>query len=243
MPDSFLTLLELTKRGGLDLAVGLVQEINTVAPELTDLSGRAVAGISYTIHKQVALPGQGNAIFRNANEGSTLKSGKVERSMGSCFFVDIPLQVDEAVIRSGAAEGISGAEVMAQEATGAFRQSVISIGDQFYRGTTADAKGFAGIQAQYDASACEVSAGGASSNATSAWLIWNDPQGVHWIFGQGQGLVTADWTRQKVTDANGGHYCSESVQTRGKVSWYLRERVEGRRGENGTMGSRGEGCQ
>jgi len=37
--------------------------------------------------------------------------------------------------------------------------------------------------------------------------------------------------------------CSESVQTRGKVSWYLRERVEGRRGENGTMGSRGEGCQ
>lgn len=206
MPDSTLTLLELTKRSNMDLAVGLVQEINTVAPELTDLTGRAVTGIAYTIHKQVTLPGTSGSMFRNANEGSLLASGKVERSMGSCYFLDIPLQVDEAIVRSGAAEGMSPAEVLAQEATSAFRNAIIGVGDQFYRGTTADTKGFAGLQAQYDATNCEVSAGGVSGSASSAYLIWNDPQGVHWVFGRGQGLITGDWMRQKVTDANSKHF-------------------------------------
>ena len=40
MADKFLTLLDITKRNNADAAVGLIEEVNTVAPELMELKGQ-----------------------------------------------------------------------------------------------------------------------------------------------------------------------------------------------------------
>jgi len=203
MADKFLTLLDVTKMSGGDPAVGLIEEVNTVAPELMDLMGRPINGITFNNKKRTVLPRSGGTVFRNANEGSDVAASTYEETRGSCYFLDIPIQVDEAVVNSGKQEGASSAEIFASETTGVVRQALISLGDQFYRGTTADAKGFQGLQATYDTTNCEVSATGSSGSATSAWLIWNDPQGVHWVFGNNSGLnLPAEWNRQLVQDTN-----------------------------------------
>ncbi len=207
MADKFLTLLDMTKRGGTDPAVGLIEEVNTVAPELTELMGRPINGITYKHKKRTVLPAGGTTVFRNANQGSDVAASTYEETLGSCYFLDIPLQVDEAVIHAGVAEGASMSEVHADEATGAVRQAIIGVGDQFYRGVSADSKGFVGLQSVYDSTNCEVNATGSSGSATSAWLIWNDPQGVHWVFGNNQGIQLRDtWQRQQVRDASSKAY-------------------------------------
>lgn len=199
MADKVLTLLDITKRDGTDQAVGLVEEVVTVAPELDQMLGIAINGITYKLKKRTVLPTSG---FRNANEGSDLAASTYENAVGACYFLDVPLRVDEAVVDSGMAEGNSRAAILADEAAGALRSSLITVGDQFYRGTTANAKGFAGLLSLYDSTNCEVSATGSSGSATSAWLVWNDPQGVHFIWGNQRGIQMGEWQRQQVTDAN-----------------------------------------
>jgi hypothetical protein len=198
MADKFLTLLDITKRnvGADGAAVGLIEEVNTVAPELEALMGRPVNGTTYKLKKRTALPA--SPVFRNANEGTDIVSGSYEQTIGQCFFLDAQLQVDEMVVSAGEAEGNSQAEILADEAIGVVRQKLIHAGDQFYRGTTADSKGFVGLQSLYDTTNCEVSALGTTSNCTSAWLVWNDPMGLHWIFGRQMGLTMGEWVRQQV---------------------------------------------
>jgi hypothetical protein len=201
MAEKFLTLLDITKRNGCDAAVGLIEEVNTVAPELEVLSGRPISGITYKIKKRTALPG--GPAFRNANEGSSIISSSYDQTIGQCYFLDGQLQVDEAVVTSGEAEGNTREEIFADESIGILQQKLISVGDQFYRGETADSKGFVGLKNLYDTANCEVDAGGSSGTASSAWLVWNDLQGVHWIFGNGNGLAMNEWQRQQVSDADG----------------------------------------
>ncbi len=210
MADKFLTLLDVTKMGGSDPAVGLIEEVNTVAPELMELKGRPINGITFKHKKRTVLAkdSAGNiSVFRHANQGQVIVSSNYEESQGSCYFLDIPLQIDEAVVNSGKQEGSSSQEIFASETTGIVRQALISLGDQFYRGTSADAKGFQGLLSTYDSTNCEVSAAGSSGAATSVWLIWNDPQGVHWVFGNNTGLtLPGEWTRQQVSDSNSKKY-------------------------------------
>lgn len=206
MADKLLTLLEMSKLAGTDMGVGLVEENQTVAPELMQLGGDPLSGITYKIRKRVSLPGASVTVFRNANEGSDLAASRFEQATGSCFYLDIPLAIDEQIVDSGIAEGMSRAEVLASEADGAFKQAIIAAGNQFYLGTTADAKGFAGIKSLYDSTNCEVSAGGASGSASSAYVIWNHRQGVRWRWGNNQGLMTGQWAQQMLKDANSKSY-------------------------------------
>jgi len=207
MADKFLTLLDMTKRNpgsSSDGAVGLIEEITTVAPELESLMGRPINGVTYKIKKRIAMPA--SPVFRNANEGSDIVSSVYEQGIGQCFFLDAQMRSDEMVISSGMSEGNTQSEVLADEAIGIVRQKFIHVGDQFYRGTTADAKGFVGLQSLYDTTNCEVSATGSSGAATSAWLVWNDIQGVHWIWGNNLGLTMGEWTRMQVQDASSKAY-------------------------------------
>jgi hypothetical protein len=207
MADKFLTLLDMTKRNpgsNTDGAVGLIEEVNTVAPELESLMGRPIDGVTYKTKKRVALPA--SPVFRNANEGTDIVSSTYDQGIGQCFFLDAQMRCDEMVISSGFSEGNSQSEVLSDEAIGVVRQKFIHVGDQFYRGTTADAKGFAGLQSLYDATNCEVSAAGSSGAASSAWLVWNDLQGVHWVWGQQKGLMMGEWVRMQVQDASAKSY-------------------------------------
>lgn len=204
MADKFLTMLDMSKRNGTDAAVGLIEEVNTVAPELMSLKGRDINGITYHPRKRTALPA--GPAFRNANEGSDIVSSTYAKDIAQCYFLDGQMRIDEAVVTSGLKEGNSLEDIFADEAVGVMTQKLVGVGDQFYRGTTANAKGFPGLKALYDSTNCEVDATGTPGSATSVWIVWNDIQGVHWIFGNGGKIELGEWVRQQVTDAAGKAY-------------------------------------
>ena len=206
MANQFLTLLDLQKLRGGDPAIGLIEENMTSAPELMSLMGRTINGISWTSVKRTVRAGNGVSAFRNANEGSETVKSTYEQTVASCYFVDTQLAVDEAVVKARVSEGGELSDILALEAGGVLAERLVSIGDQFYRGTTADAKGFAGLLSLYDATNCEVSATGSSGSACSAWLVYNNPKGVHWIWGNGGGLDMGTWERTRIADAAGKPY-------------------------------------
>ncbi len=204
MADKFLTLLDMTKLSGNDQAVGIIEEVNTVAPELSAFMGRPISGLTYTASKRTALPHQGGSAFRKVNEGADIGSSTYEQILAQCFFLDGQLQVDEALVMQAMAEGRELPDILATEASAALQEKFIQVGDQFYRGTAADTTGFAGLRSLYDPASCEVDATGANGNASSAYLVFNDIQGVHFIFGANAGLDIGDWQKQQVTAAAGG---------------------------------------
>lgn len=201
MADRLVTLLDLAKFEGSDAAVGLIDEVNTFAPEIRELRGRGIMGTNYKYTKKVANPA--GPAFRNINEGSDIVSSAYEQTDGSCFFMDAQMQVDEALVKQGLAEGLSFGGILARQASDVMAQKAINIGNQFYNGVSADAKGFTGLLANYDAVNCLVKAGGTTASVqTSAWIVWNDPQGLHWVFGNNTAIEVAQWQRQQVKDAN-----------------------------------------
>lgn len=201
MADKFLTLLDLAKFDGSDDVVGLIDEVNTFAPEIMDLAGRPINGTTYKYTKKTANPA--GPAFRNVNEGSDIVSASYKQEIGSCFFIDAQMQIDEAIVKNGLSEGGSFGGILAREAAAVMQQKAINLGAQFYNGTTADAKGFTGLLYNYDSTNCLVKAGGTTSNVqTSAWLVWNAPQGLHWVFGNNTSIEISEWQRQQVKDAN-----------------------------------------
>ena len=206
MANQFLTLLDLQKLRGGDPAIGLIEENEKSAPELMSLMGRTINGISWTSVKRTVRAGNGVSAFRNANEGSETVKSTYEQTVASCYFIDTQLAVDEAIVKARVSEGGELSDILALEAGGVLAERLVSVGDQFYRGTTADAKGFAGLQSLYDATNCEVSATGSSGSACSAWLVYNNPKGVHWIWGNGGGLDMGTWERTRITDSAGKPY-------------------------------------
>jgi hypothetical protein len=204
MADKFLTLLDQTKLTGNDSAIGIIEEVNTVAPELATMMGRPIVGLSYKFGVRTALPHAGGTPFRRVNEGTDIGASTYDQKLGECFFLDGQLQVDEALIDQGVAEGREPADILASEAAATLQEKFIQVGDQFYRGTTANANGFAGLIAQYDSTNCEVDATGTPGSATSAWLVYNDVQGVHFVYGANNGLMVGDWMKQQVTAPTGG---------------------------------------
>lgn len=202
MPNKFLTLLDATKLNGTDSAVGLIEEVNTVAPELNSLLGRPINGITYKIAKRKAFAGAGSNPFRNVNEGTDLLASAYEQDMGQCFFLDGQLQVDEALVESGVAEGGAVEDILASEASSVMQQKTIDMGTQFYYGQNASSKGFNGLQSLYDPTNCVIDAGGTGNNTSSVYLVWNNIKGLHWVYGNNTGLMMGEWFKQQVKDGN-----------------------------------------
>lgn len=202
MADKLLTLLDISKRNGTDQSVGLVEEVTTVAPELDVIMGRPISGTTYKTRIRKTLPA--GPAFRQANAGTPIVSSVYDQKLSQCFIFDAQLQTDQAV--ADAPEEGGREMLLADEAAGVIREKAIALGDQFYRGTDADAKGFQGLQAFYDSTNMEVDATGSTGSVkTSCWIVWNNLQGVHFIFGNNTGLQMGQWRVQQVGSA-GSYY-------------------------------------
>jgi len=206
MANALISLLDISKRTGSDPAIGLIEETTTYAPELNDIMGRPISG---TVYKSTSrtLP---TVSFRAANDGADTVKSVYTQALSECFILDAPLQADKAVVDAEAKSGInqSVGDIMFDEAQAITAASLITIGTQFYYGVTADAKGFAGIRSltaalNTAAGAPVISAGGTSANVqTSAYLVWNDVKGVHFVWGNNSGFSLGEWRVQQVLGNN-----------------------------------------
>lgn len=197
---SVLTILDLAKRTGSDAAIGLVEEVLTVAPELRTIPVVPKTGTSYRISRRTGRP---RGAFRSANEGVTPGKSTYEQIEVPMFFFDGQMVVDEAIVR---ADDRRLGDILAQEGAGQLEDTMVVLGDQVYRGVTADAKGFAGLKAQV-AAAMVTTANGAGTTDT-AWAVYEDTKnGLHLPIGNNGGMDLGQWVKQQVTDTAGtGRY-------------------------------------
>lgn len=204
MANQFLTLKDITAFGGTDDAVGLVDNIVNVAPELDLILGRPIPGISYRARIMTAIGS--NAAFRSVNSGVALSAPSFDRKRFNCFPFDCQFRIDEATLIDGEDSGETPGQIFEAVATAGVRQKALRIGRQFYQGSLNDPKGPPGLidflttaRTQVDSRTGlkidqAVDAGGTiAGQCEIVWFIKQGPQGVHWLFGNGRGIVMNPW--------------------------------------------------
>src|ERR1035437_3526706 len=211
MSHALVSLLDITKRKGGDKEVGLLEDTIIYAPELSAVMGRPIDGTQYkTIHR--TLP---TVAFRQANNGSDTLKGQYRQSLHECALIDGQLQADTAVVDAiatgtGPESDVDG-DILFDEAQGVIQGMYITVGAQMYYGTANDVNGFGGIapfvgslNAATNTTPVCVSAGGSSANAqTSAYFVWENIRGAHFIFGKNRGLtMMPEWRIQQVLGVN-----------------------------------------
>jgi hypothetical protein len=190
MPSGNLSLYDLFALQRDDTVVGLIEDVTTLAPEFNVVSARSRSGTWYEIVRRTALPTAG---FRNVNAGAARGKSWYRKDLKEMFLLDAPINMDEAIVMGS---DNSVGDTWTLESQGAMRQAMITLGAQFYYGRSADAKGFYGLR---DQAALAIAAGG-TTNTTSAYLCWMDPQGVAFDVGNNGTLSMRPPFRQQITD-------------------------------------------
>jgi hypothetical protein len=211
---SQLTLLDLAKRTGSDAEIGLIEDVVAHAPEMRTLPVRPISGVAFKTTLRTGFP---MPSFRGMNEGTALVKSTYEQKLAECFFLDAQLQVDEALPD---AEDRSIGDVLADETSGALMGIGLKVGAQLYYGLSADSKGFQGLSTLIGTDAALNLSAGANANTantTSAYLVFEDLKGVHFVAGRtalpmapGRDTeviaaplqLNGEWRKQQIVDAN-----------------------------------------
>lgn len=189
-----LTLLDIAKRTGNDATIGLIEEVLTVAPELRTLPVKPKTGTSYKVGRRT---GVASGAFAAVGGGVTPGKSTYQQIEVPMYWFDGQMVVPEAIVK---ADGGQLGDVLAAEGAGLLQGSMISLGDQIYRGTVASAQGFQGLKQQVDA-AMVIDAEGSGANAThTAWAVWESDQGLHIPMGNSGAMALGQWMKQQVVD-------------------------------------------
>ena len=191
------TLLDIAKANGSDGVVGLIDEATKAHPELTLAAARTIKGLNYKTLVRTANPTVG---FRNANEGTAATKGTYENRLFETYILNPRWECDKAV----ADRYEDGPEAyIALEASAILEAAMQTLATQFYYGTGADAKGFPGLLAAYDATNMVVDAGGTTAGTgSSVWAVRFGPKNVTWVYGNNGSLELSDVAEQRILDAN-----------------------------------------
>lgn len=210
MANALISLLDITKRKGGDQEVGLLEDTIIYAPELGSIMGRPIEGTQYkTIHR--SLP---TVAFRQANNGSDTVKSNYRDSLHECSIIDAQIQADSAVVDAAAPGNGPQSDIgdpLFDEASGVIQGVYITTGAQTWYGTAKDANGFGGVapfvgSLNAATNTTPVCVGASGSNAlvqSSAYFVWENIRGAHFIFGKNRGLtMMPEWRIQQVNGAN-----------------------------------------
>ena len=193
MANEYPTLIDLAKKTGSDAVVGLIEANLGVYPEISLIPARTIAGTSYKTLLRKTYPTAG---FRHVNEGSNTKKGTYENRTVDCAYLDLQLEVDEAL--SQADDG-NIADSMTLEGSGAVRGVLRTLATQLWAGVTNDAKGFVGASGIVSSDLVVDAGGTTASTGSSAWLLVPGTQNGQFVFGGGNVLAMPEWTKQRIT--------------------------------------------
>lgn len=210
------TLLDAARLTHNDVAVGLIEENLTSAPEAASFLSRVIPGTSY---KVVVASGDPTTGFTAANEGIAPTKSTLEQRLHECYIFRAAVAVDLAVQRASEGLGVDDLEMI--EASRVTRAALREIGSQIWYGTTNDAKGFGGLKAftpktltagTIGSSITVDAAGTTAGTASSIYAVKFGLQDVHLIFGNNQTLELGEFRDQMLADASGGQYAARVAQ-------------------------------
>lgn len=203
MPNN-LTLLDLAKLNGSDKVVGLIEEVATVAPEVTIIPARTIRGTSYDTVIRNSRP---TVAFRSANKGTDATKSNFTPRKVEAFILSSRVEVDKAVAK--AYEDGPDA-LMAIEAAGVMAAALVTVGSQTIYGDAATSQGFFGLQALATALDAVVTDAGGSTAGTgsSVYIISAGNQGVQYVYGTGTTFDLSPFREGDATDADGKRFAA-----------------------------------
>ncbi len=194
-----LTLLDIAKRSGSDKIVGLIEENLSFAPELTVFPVRTIAGTKYDVLVRTAFP---SVAFRDANASSvTASSSTYDARTVACMILGGYLEIDDAIAQANA-DGRDA--LLADEATGMVKQSLLTIGKQIYYGNQTtyaqgDAKGFPGLYQFVNSTLVSDAGGTTASTGASVYGVNFDRDGATMVVGMNGQMDMLPYALQHVS--------------------------------------------
>lgn len=200
---SKFTLLDLAKMNGSDAVVGLIEEVQNAAPEVSVFDARTIQGTSYKTLIRTGLPSVG---FRGANEGVDPSKSTFAEKLVQAYILASRVEVDKAIL-TGHEDGPE--TLKAIEASGVMETALQKIGAQIYYGVSVDGKGFPGLQAMVDSSMVVDATGTTSSTGSSVYAVKMGPRFVQLLFGNNTTFDLSPWREETLADANGKKFPGE----------------------------------
>lgn len=197
MPESNLpTLLDLAKS---DAGIGynlITEAVTGIRPELQIIPADTITGTEMTLTVNTALPTVG---FRRYNEAGTQGKPSFTTKIFQAMPLDVRIPVDKRLAEKSKNQG----RFLENQAMPYLEAALDHACNQFWYGTTNDAKGFPGIIAQYGAAAAyEVDASG-NSALTSVWFLSLGRERLEWLFGNGKTIsFEGTWKDETLYDAD-----------------------------------------
>lgn len=202
------TMLDIAKRNGSDLLVGLIDETTKLIPEVSGVTmdgtrvpnmgaARTIKGQQYKTLVRTGLPSAG---FRDINEGVTASKSTTENRLVETFVLNPRWECDKAA----ADQSEDGPEAfIADEANAVMQAAMQALGIQFFYGrTTGDAKGHPGLVDAVQ-SAFTIDRAGTGNACGSVYAVKFGPKDVTWVYGQNGQMDLPDVRIETLLDANG----------------------------------------
>lgn len=196
------TLLDIVKANGMDAMAGLIDEVQTLHPEVKYGDARKITGIMYKTLVTVALPNVLGS-FRAANQGTPPLKPTREMRTVECFIGEPRSETDKAIADSyedGAAEYI------AMDQKDILEGEMQGLGTQFYYGRNsgnANAQGFPGLIDMYDPVNMVLDAGGTTAGTgSSVWMVKFGKGNVQWVFGNNGQMSWSPLRIESIIDPN-----------------------------------------
>jgi len=196
--------LDRAKMTGNDTAVGLIEEITDVNPEIDALFARPIDGTEFTTAVRIGLPSVG---FRKLNQGVDASKSKFDKRRVECFILSGRVEVDQATYAAGKAVGETDLDIEATESVGVARAAKITLGSQiFYGNPGEDDAGFPGLRGLLPKTGDLVvdATGSTAGTGSSVYAIKTGIKDVALIMGNGgDAMNLSDFRDETIFDANG----------------------------------------
>lgn len=193
------TMLDIAKLNGNDPAIGIIEEAIKACPEIALFPARQVKGVSYTTVRRTGRPTVG---FRKANGGNDATKSTFAKDTHEMFILSGRIEVDKAV--ADAQEG--GPSAMQADETVAIGQSTLeAVGSQVWYGVSANAAGFAGLEAITPASRITKSdcTSGATGKTSAYFVRYGVSNGVSFDLGNNSTIQLSDFRVETIYDTDG----------------------------------------
>jgi hypothetical protein len=201
-----LTAVELAKLNAQDDIAGLIEENQSVAPELNLIPAFSIKGTSFTTLLRKTYP---SGSFKKRGAGAAIGTTTFEPALVQCFAYENPLRetvdISKAYRRGEAA-------FLALTASGAVKGAMELMGKSLYYGARSFGGGVdahPGLIDMYDATNLVVDAGGSTADTgSSVWFLkfGNAEDGnVSYVFGNDRVIGLGEWFKQLCEISSGKH--------------------------------------
>lgn len=200
MANQYQTMIDIAKRQGADRTVGLIEDVQTYAPEATLFPARTITGTNFKTLIRTAYP---KSQFRKPNTGVDTGKSTWTNKQVECAYLDGQLNIDQSVAD---ADDRGADALLADEETGQMKSHLINIGRQIWYGANkkfnGQQDGFVGALEVVDPNFVLDATGNDANLCSSVFFVKFGVDACQLIFGKSNTIRVGKWVQQKVTVNN-----------------------------------------